>query len=555
MLMADQVKVEFSNGEIRSYDYGTKLVDIVGEFQPSYPAMIVAALVNNVFSELNYVLKQDSKVSWVDMTDQNGIRVYYRSLCLVFLKAASTVLPGSEVRFEHSLSKGIYGEIRTTDGKPLTGMILSEIEKEMKKIIDNNLPVTMEKTDLDSAIRLFKEFGHEDKVRLLRYKERPELKISYLDGYLDYFFGYTVPFTGYLKHFELRFYLPGFILRFPSREHPNEITPFREQRKLARVFYEYEKMNQYLNIEDVGSLNECIADGKAPELIRIAEALNEKKIAQIADMITAEKDRNRIILIAGPSSSSKTTFAQRLSIQLRVNGLRPVSVSVDDYFVNRSRTPLDEDGKPDFECLEAIDTALFNDDLANLVQGLPVYLPRYNFQKGERETRDVSIKIDDDQPLIIEGIHALNDRLTSEIPQDNKFKIYISALTSLNIDNHNRIPTTDNRIIRRIVRDNQFRGHDAKKTIDLWPSVRRGEEKHIFPFQEGADVMFNSALIYELAVLKVFAEPLLQKITPDMPEYAEAKRLLKFLSYFLPLDASTIPTNSLIREFIGGSCF
>ncbi|HBF36545.1 MAG TPA: AAA family ATPase, partial [Firmicutes bacterium] len=310
-----------------------------------------------------------------------------------------------------------------------------------------------------------------------------------------------------------------------------------------------------MEIEDVGALNQQIAAGRSGELIRIAEALHEKKIGQIADQITADRDRIKVVLIAGPSSSGKTTFAQRLAVQLKVNGLRPVPISIDDYFVDRQRTPMGPDGLPDFECIEALNVELFNEHLTSLIQGRSVVLPRYDFQKGRSESSGITLQITKEQPLIIEGIHGLNDKLTSNIPKDNKFKIYISALTQLNIDDHNRIPTTDNRVIRRIVRDNQFRGHDALKTIGMWPMVRRGEETHIFPFQEEADIMFNSALIYELAVLKKYAEPLLQQITPDYPEFSEAKRLLKFLSYFLPMDDSEVPINSIIREFIGHSCF
>jgi uridine kinase len=349
--------------------------------------------------------------------------------------------------------------------------------------------------------------------------------------------------------------MPGFILRFPTVTSPAAIPKFEEHRKLFRIYYEFEKWGQILEVGDVGALNEQVVGGKGGDLIRIAEALHEKKIAQIADQIAADRDRIRLILIAGPSSSGKTTFAQRLAVQLRVNGLKPISISIDDYFIDRDKTPIGADGLPDFECLEAIDLELFNEQISSLIQGFPVRLPRYDFQKGQRRYRAETLRISEDQPIIIEGIHGLNNRLTSEIPKDHKFKIYISALTQLNIDDHNRIPTTDNRIIRRIVRDNQFRGHDAITTIGLWPMVRRGEERHIFPFQEEADVMFNSALIYELAILKTHAEPLLAGITPDYPEHIEAKRLLKFLSYFEPLTDCEVPLNSIIREFLGRSCF
>ena len=404
-------------------------------------------------------------------------------------------------------------------------------------------------------MELFQAAGQLDKVRLLKYKTTQEVHIYKCGAYQDYLYGYMVPSTGYLKQFELKYYLPGFILRFPTWESPTEIPDFKEQRKLARIFYEFEKWGEILEVEDVGALNQQIAAGKSGELIRIAEALHEKNIAQIADLIANDSERIKVVLIAGPSSSGKTTFAQRLAVQLRVNGLKPVPISLDDYFVNREVTPLGLDGLPDFEALEAIDVELFNEHLTSLIQGLTIVLPRYNFKSGHREPGQETLRISKEQPLIIEGIHGLNDKLTSNIPKDNKFKIYISALTQLNVDDHNRIPTTDNRIIRRIVRDNQFRGHDARWTIGMWPMVRRGEETSIFPFQEETDVMFNSALIYELAVLKRYAEPLLQKVTPDHPEFSEAKRLLKFLSYFVPMDDCEISLNSIIREFIGSSCF
>lgn len=550
-----KIHLEFADNDIRSYDRGTNLLQIAAEFQGKLKSPIVAAKIGNIFYDLHHIPQTDAKVIWVDLSDQDGIRVYSRSLCLVFMKAAAELFPGCQVRFEHSLCKGIYGELNPNNGKPFTAADLRQIEGRMREIIAADEPITKETVALDEAICLFESKAQLDKVRLLRYKEENRLHLSHLGDYTDYFYGYMVPSTGFLNLFELRFYLPGFILRFPSKESPDRIPPFKEQRKLARVFYEFEKWGKNLDVSDVGALNEVVAAGKGGELIRIAEAFHEKKIAQIADLISAESDRNRIILVAGPSSSGKTTFAQRLAVQLRVNNLRPISISVDDYFVDRSRTPLDEDGLPDYECLEAIDLELFNEHLEALIQGLPVRIPRYNFQQGAREERQEITQITAEQPIIIEGIHGLNDRLTANIPKDNKFKIYISALTQLNIDDHNRIPTTDNRIIRRIVRDNQFRGHNAIRTIGLWPYVRRGEERYIFPYQEEADVMFNSALIYELAVLKHYAEPLLKEITSDYPEYLEAKRLLKFLSYFRPLNATEVPANSILGEFIGTSCF
>lgn len=550
---ANQITFEFNDGSTRSYPAGTSLLQISKEFNTETP--IVAAIVNNVFQDLYFCPKTGGKLTWVDLADENGIRVYSRSLCLVMVRAATEVFPNCRIRFEHSLSGGIYGEIALQNGQPFTEKDLRRIEARMREIIEADEPIRKTTVPIAEAITLFEQLGQTDKVRLLRYKKGDEIHLYHCGACTDYYYGYMTPSTGCLNRFELKFFLPGFILRFPSKGQPGVIPAFKEQRKLANIFYEFERWGNILEVGDVGALNEVIASGKGGQLIRVAEAFHEKKIAQIADLVTAERDRRRIILIAGPSSSGKTTFAQRLAIQLRVNGLKPISISIDDYFVDRRHTPVGADGLPDYECLEAIDLELFNEQLTALIQGMPVHLPQYNFQKGSREECPEVTQISPDQPIIIEGIHGLNERLTMNIPKNNKFKIYISALTQLNLDDHNRIPTTDNRIIRRIVRDNQFRGHNALKTIGLWPMVRRGEEKYIFPYQEEADVMFNSALIYELAVLKRYAEPLLEQITPDQPEYIEAKRLQKFLGYFLPLEDFDIPLTSILREFIGSSCF
>ncbi len=553
--MSQQLKFTLPDGNIRIYESGITLKKIAGDFQPNFKSPIVAAILNNEFHDLLHIPKEGGNLKLIDLSNQDGIRVYSRSLSLVLFRAAEEVLPGCQVRIEHSLSKGIYGEIDCKNHQPLTEKEIRLIAERMRAIIDADEPITKETIPLKQAIDFFEKEKRFDKVRLLKFKGQPELHVYHCGDYTDYLYGYMTPSTGYLKQFELKYYLPGFILRFPTVQSPSTIPKFEEQPKLFRIYYEFEKWGRILEVADVGALNQQIVSGKGGDLIRIAEALHEKKIAQIADQISAASDQVRLILVAGPSSSGKTTFAQRLAVQLRVNGLRPISISIDDYFIDRDKTPIGPDGLPDFECLEAIDLELFNAQISSLIQGLPIKLPRYDFQKGQRQFRDETLQITDEQPIIIEGIHGLNDRLTSEIPKDHKFKIYISALTQLNIDDHNRIPTTDNRIIRRIVRDNQFRGHDAVTTIGLWPLVRRGEERHIFPFQEEADVMFNSALIYELAALKPYAEPLLAGITPDYPEYTEAKRLMKFLSYFKSLADCEVPLNSIIREFLGCSCF
>jgi uridine kinase len=555
VVMTTDLVFQLRDGTSYSYPAGTSVLKIAKDLQPLSTSPIVAVKLNNEFHDLSYVPTAGGNLVLVDLSSQDGTRVYSRGLSLVLIRAASELYPGCAVRILHSLSKGIYCEIRFTDNQPFTERDLRLIHERMSRIIEADELIVKETIPLNKAIEFFNSKNQPDKVQLLQFKKKPQVNLYRLGNYTDYFYGHMVPSTGYLRLFDLKYYLPGFILRFPTVENPTTLPLFKEQRKLARIYYEYEKWGEILEVIDVGSLNTLIASGKGGDLIRIAEALHEKKIAQIADLISLDRGRIRVILIAGPSSSGKTTFAQRLAVQLRVNGLKPISISIDDYFVDREHTPIGPNGLPDYECLEAIDTELFNKDLTSLIQGFSVVLPRYNFQKGIREQGTETIRIAEGQPIVIEGIHGLNDRLTSGIPKDHKFKIYSSALTTLNIDSHNRVPTTDNRVIRRIVRDNQFRGHDALKTLELWPMVRHGEETHVFPFQEEADVMFNSALIYELAVLKRYAEPLLLKIRPRYSEFTESKRLLKFLDYFLPLDDHEVPVNSILREFIGNGCF
>ncbi|WP_422447613.1 nucleoside kinase [Thermoanaerobacterium sp. DL9XJH110] len=530
------------------------LLTLAKEYQKEYSSPIVGAIVNNRLRELTYVLKEDARLEFLDLTTEIGMKIYVRSLSFLFIKACHDVLPGCRVHIEHSLGDGLYCEIYR--GEPISEEDVEDIESRMRQLVERDIPILKTKMSVEEAAIMFKKMGLEDKVRVLKYRKEPFVNIYELDGMKDYFYGYMLPSTGYLKWFKLKFYLPGVILQFPGRSNPTLVAPYREQPKLARVFREAERWAHILGVADVGALNDYIAAGRAGEIIRIAEALHEKKIAQIADTIYENRERMRIILIAGPSSSGKTTFAQRLMVQLRVNGLRPISVSLDDYFVDRDRTPLDEEGKPDFEALEAIDIKLFNQHLTRLIQGKEVLLPRYNFHTGKREYQNIPIRVDRDQPIIIEGIHGLNERLTLSIPKENKFKIYVSALTQLSLDNHNRISTTDTRLLRRIVRDSWSRSADARKTIAMWPSVLKGAEKNIFPYQEEADVMFNSALVYELAVLKKYAEPLLKQVRPEDPEYVTASYLLKFLAYFVPIeDEKDIPLTSIIREFIGGSCF
>jgi uridine kinase len=550
---AKTINVSFADETTKSYPSGTTILELSREYQDKYTSTIMAGKVNNDIKELTYKLNEDSKLDFIDMTHSDGMRIYRRSLYFILIKAVNDLFPDRKVVINHSISKGMYCEvIGETD---LTADEVNLIKNRMKQIVDAKLPFVKRILSIEEAEDIFMKSGRMDRYHAVEHRMKPYVTIYNCGGLDDYFYGYMAPDTGYIKMFDLVYYPPGLILQYPEKTNPRVIPEFREQKKLFTIFNEFKKWNRILGIENVGALNDIVNEGKVSDIIKISEALHEKKIARIADMINDSEHTKKIILISGPSSSGKTTFAQRLAIQLRVNGIKPVTISLDDYFVDRDKTPRDEDGELDFEALEAIDLELFNFHLNELINLREVEIPIYNFTKGSRERTGRKLRISDDQVLIIEGIHGLNEKLTAAIPRENKFKIYISALTSMNIDDHNRIPTTDTRIIRRIVRDYKFRGCSALNTIKRWPSVRRGEKRNIFPFQEEADVMFNSALAFELGVLKPFAEPLLAEIDRSMPEYSEAKRLLEFLSYFLPIESKEIPLNSIIREFIGGSCF
>ncbi|WP_129596130.1 nucleoside kinase [Anaerophilus nitritogenes] len=548
----NKINIIVNNQEKIEVQRGISIEELSDRFKDDYLSTIVAAKVDHDLRELTHTLHKDCNIEFIDLSSSDGIRIYQRSLSFVFIRAAKEILSDCKVTVEHSLSKGLYCEIHYK--RPITEEDVEKIEDRMKEIIDEDVPFTKSSIAVEDAKKIFKDLGMDAKMELLEFRENDEMNI-YSCGWLrDYFYGYMVPSTRYLKLFKLKYYEPGVIIQHPEKTHPNEIPVFEEQKKLATIFREAEKWGKILEVPYVANLNKVILNKQYADIIRIAEALHEKKIAQIADMITQQN--KRIILIAGPSSSGKTTFAQRLAIQLKVNGLKPVAVSIDDYFVDREHTPKDESGEYDFEAIEAVDLELFNEHLKKLIQGEKIELPSFNFQKGKREYKGRFMKIKEDQPIIIEGIHGLNDRLTEYIPKDQKFKIYISALTQLNIDDHNRIPTTDTRLIRRIVRDSKYRGHSALTTLKLWQSVRRGEKRNIFPFQEEADIMFNSALVYELSVLRKYAEPLLLEIKQEDPGYIEAKRLLKFLHYFSSIkEEDVIPQTSIIKEFIGGSCF
>jgi len=549
----EKIIVEFENGVTSEYLKGVRLLDIAEEKKNEYKNQIIIAKVNNNLQELNESIYEDCRVEFLTLSSFEARRIYARGLCFLLIMAAREVYPDCTVTIEHSIDKGIYGEIHGCG--ELNANDLMKIEDRMKKIIEKDLPFEKETVSVQKAIDIFTMYGQKDKLRLFKYWKDKTVELYKCDGIYDYFYGLMVPSTGYLKKFELRYYPPGFVLRYPDVYAPDRIPEHVEQRKLFAVFRETEQWSKILDVGDIGGLNDKVASGEINDIIMVAEALHEKKIAKIADMITEKKDKVKIVLIAGPTSSGKTTFSKRLSIQLRVNGLKPYAISLDDYFLNREDTPRDENGEYDFESIYALDLKLLNEHLEILLNGGEVELPTFNFITGTREYKGKTLKLTEGMILIAEGIHGLNELLTNRISHDHKFKIYISALTQLNIDNHNRIPTTDVRKLRRIVRDNRTRGRNAEITLLSWPAVRRGEDKNIFPFQEEADVMFNSTLVYELGVLKHYAEPLLKEIGRESRAYSEAQRLLRFLSYCLAIDEKVIPNNSIIREFIGGSYF
>lgn len=513
----------------------------------------LGARINNQIYQLRKHVREGMEILFLDNKDVDGYRIYTKTISAIFIMACKELYKDANVTIEHFIGSGLYAELE--HNRTITFSKTEEIEKKMCEIISKDYEILRDDYTREEAIKIFKEYGYEDKVRLFKSIEKEKVTIYKINDHIDSFHGYLAPSTGYVSQFKLKYYYPGVIMLFPSKKNEYDMNNFKEQKKLAKVFKEANNWLEILDLAYIGSLNDKTNKGEIGEVIRIAEALHEKKIGYIADQICLDQDRN-IILIAGPSSSGKTTFSQRLAIQLKVNGKRPISISVDNYFVDRGKTPLNEDGTPDFEALEAIDLEAFNMDLVKLLEGKEIELPKFNFFTGMKERSGVMLKVDKDHPIIIEGIHGLNPRLTENIPEKNKYKIYISALTQLNIDSHNRIPTTDTRLIRRIVRDLKFRGNDPIRTFELWKGVRIGEEKHIFPFQEEADIMFDSALVYELAVLKKYIVPLLEKIDNSSIYYSEAKKLLKFLEYFRDIDIEeAIPPNSILREFIGGTYF
>ena len=542
-------------GKTKEYPYGISYGEIVEEYQESSRYPIVLVMKDGKLCELHKKLKRDGVLEFVTTGDEIGHKTYKRSASLLLLKAVYHVAGRKNIKnivLHYSVASGYY---YTIDGNvEITEEFLAQVKAYMLELVERKIPILKRSVGTSEAIEIFHEHGMYDKEKLFRFRRVSSVNIYSLDGFEDYFYGFMVNHTGYLKYFELYPYDTGMVLQLPERSNPQEVPPFVPKPKIFQIQKESERWGEMMQADTVGALNEQIVSKGASQLLLVAEALQESKISQIARTIAENKDK-KFIMIAGPSSSGKTTFSHRLSIQLAAHGLRPHPIAVDNYFVNREDTPLDSEGNYNFECLEAIDVKQFNEDMTRLLQGEEVELPYFNFKTGQREYRGNFMRLGKEDVLVIEGIHCLNDKLSSSLPTESKFKIYISALTQLNIDEHNRIPTTDGRLIRRIVRDARTRGTSAKQTIAMWNSVRRGEEENIFPYQESADVMFNSALIYELAVLKLYAEPLLFSIGKDEPEYDEAKRLLKFLDYFLGVPSESIPSNSILREFVGGGCF
>lgn len=545
-----------NNNSTREFPEGSSLLDIYNGFNLAMPYGPVSAKVNNKVESLDFRVYYNKDIEFLDITSSSGMRTYVRSLFFILVKAVEELYPQGSISLEHPISKGYFCKLHIDRTIGLDDV--QRIKQKMQEIIAADIPYTRTESHTEEVVRLFEKRGMIDKARLLDTYGQLYSYYYQLGDTVDCYYSSLVPSTGYIRLFDIVKYYDGLLLRIPSRENPIKLEEVVKQEKMLEVFQEYHRWNQILGISTVGDLNVACNHGHATDLINVSEALQEKKIAQIADEITHRNQdgkRVKLVLISGPSSSGKTTFSKRLSIQLMTNGLKPYPISLDDYFVNRNDTPLDENGKHDFESLYAVDLPFFEEQLTTLLNGGEVELPRYNFTTGKREMSGKKLRIDEHMILIIEGIHALNPALTSHIPNENKYKVYVSALTTILLDNHNYIPTTDNRLLRRIIRDYKYRNYSAEETIARWPSVRAGEEKWIFPYQENADAMFNSALLFELAVLKDYVEPVLRKVPNRCPEYSEAHRLLRFLNYFVSVQDKELPPTSLLREFLGGSSF
>ena len=542
-------------GQSHEVPYRTPVGEVLRQHLPRPQWPVLVAMVDRRCVDLTHPVTAPGEIIPVDYTAREGVAAYRRTASLILFEAARQLFPGVRVSIGQAMGNGYFYNVRTEE--PFTAEHLARLEQRMREIVAQDLPLQTEEVGLGEARQIFSALGYQDKLHLLDTSWQPFITLVRCGSFRDIHRTPVAPSTGMIETFELVHTPPGVVLRFPPRDKPRTMRPYRDSPKLFKVYQETRQWNEVLGVENVGQLNEITVGGAADELIRVAEGLHEKKVAQIADQISQDRDRVRLVLVAGPSSSGKTTFAKRLSLQLQVNGIRPVALSTDNFYVNRVDTPRDKAGKYDFEAIEAIDLELFNSVLVDLLEGQQVLTPRFDFVSGLRKPRDkwVPMQLQPGQILVVEGIHGLNNRLTQEVPDHRKFKIYVSALTQLCVDDHNRLFTSDNRFLRRIVRDRMFRGYSAATTIENWPSVRRGELRNIFPFQEQADVMFNSALVYEHAVLRMFAERFLLEVPQDHPSFVDAYRLLKFVETFMPMFDGKVPQISILREFIGGSAF
>ena len=546
-----QVEIHLPDGRVISGPRGARVVDFLSVISDEFEAPLVAAILNGNLKELTYPVNLEATVKPVTMADADGARIYRRSLTFLLELVFKQLFPHGTLTIDHSVSHGGY-YCQVTDRQPLSESELEALNVRMKELVAADLPFVRREIPLDEAIQHFKELGYDDKVRLLSHRSKDYLTVYYMDNSMDYHHGYMVPSTGYLRFFDLYITNGGFTLRFPRRHAPTQLQPPPYYPKLLSAFRQYGAWLERLGIGNVGALDDAIQAGRGHEVILVSEALHEQHISDVARQIAERKDEISLVLVAGPSSSGKTTFSRRLTVQLLARGISPYPLELDNFFVNREDTPRDENGDYNFEALETLDLALLAEHLQGLVAGENVRLPYFNFKTGKREDGEF-VQLQRGQIIILEGIHGLNPRLIPESLTGRSFRVYVSALTQLNLDRHNRVSTTDTRLIRRIVRDSRERGHSAKDTISRWESVKRGEKRYIFPYQENADVMFNSALVYELAALKPLAEPLLRQVPYNTPERIEAKRLLAFLEWFLPIEKDLIPENSIAREFLGGS--
>lgn len=551
--MGDMLKIKIAKtGQVVEYPKGILIESVAKEYQKLYPSKIVASLFNNDIRELSKTLERDGTLDFIDLTSEDGVRIYQRGLMFLAYVAAKEIFPNKKMRVRYSLGKGIYCEfdewIPSEDD-------LKMLKEKMHELVEMDIPFLKEELYKFDALELFEKHGMKDKIELLKYRTKSTINVYWFENYFNYYYGHMVPSTSYITLFDVVKVNNGFVLVHPDITSPNELPVYVPQVKMAKAYENRAQWGKIVGMETIGDLNKIVAEGRARELIMMCELLHEKEISKIADTITS-KGSVKLVLCAGPSSSGKTTFSKRLSLQLRVNGFEPYAISLDDYFVERDKTPLGPDGKPDFESIEALDLELFSKNMNDIFNGKTVELPRFNFKTGKREYKGDTVKPTEKTILVVEGIHGLNPLMTKSFDPALVYKVYVSALTQTSLDEDNRIPTTDVRIIRRMIRDYNFRGHSALMTLQMWQSVRIGEEKNIFPYQEEADIMFNSALPYELAVLKNFAMPLLLQVDNSTPEYSQARRLIRFLDYFLPIvDFDVIPSTSIIREFIGASYF